>query len=135
MVPMVPIAMPIIRPAIIGVGSGAVINRPVAVIGRSVAVVARTVAVIAVGPVGAIGAGSQRADGEPDTEARAPSESPRFGRSGDRGGAKRRNRRQNGQCLSHVYLLHWENFRDNAGGFFWLQRNRFRRAKIKRILH
>ena len=117
---MAPVAVPIVRPAVIGVRSGSVIGRPV---------VARTVIAIARPIIVRRRQRSARGEGAGgETERQARTKAPRLCRRGHRGG--RRRRRPSPElpmffsCASPPLLS-----RNNADRFRWLRGTRFLKSQ------
>src|ERR1700676_572213 len=93
------VALPVVRPAIVGVGSGSVIGR--SVITGTVIAVAGPISIIRA--VGAGDAGRNRARSQTEREARA--DAARLCRRSDGGGANGRDNSHDGKCPFHAHLL------------------------------
>src|SRR5882724_4999299 len=97
--PVAIVAMPVIRPAIVGVGSGSVVGR---------SVVAGTVIAVA-GPIAiiwAVGTGDAGRDGaSSQTKRQAGTKAARLCRRRDGGGANGGDNSHDGKCLFHTRLL------------------------------
>src|SRR5437879_2286400 len=89
--------MPVVRPAVISVRTGAIVRRSV-VTGTVVAVTGAVIRPVRCGRAGGDGAGGK-------TESEAWTKPARLCRGGHRGGADGGHRRQDCQCFFHAHLL------------------------------